>query len=66
MQPSQCGTRPVVYEEPSQPDLYGLMAPYSETWPTSGTTRGGSAYPLPQSALRIHGSAFSSSPTALF
>lgn len=52
--------------ETSQPDLYGRLAPYSEIWPTSGTTRGGSAYPLPQSALRIHGSASSSSPTALF
>jgi hypothetical protein len=52
--------------ETSQPDLYGHLAPYSETWPTSGTTHDGSAYPLPQSARRIPGSASSSSPTALF
>lgn len=36
--------------ETNQPDLYGHLAPYSETWPTSGMTRDGSAYPLPQSA----------------
>jgi len=52
--------------ETSQPDLYGHLAPYSETWPTSGMTHDGSAYPLPQSAHRIPGSASSSSPTALF
>lgn len=52
--------------ETSQPDLYGHLAPYSETWPTSGTTRGGSAYPLPQSAHHIRDSASSSSPTPLF
>lgn len=52
--------------ETSQPDLYGRLAPYSETWPTSGMTRGGSAYPLPSSAPRIHGSASSSSRDALF
>lgn len=52
--------------ETSQPDLYGHLAPYSETWPTSGTTHDGSAYPLPLSAHRIPGSASSSSPTALF
>jgi len=52
--------------ETSQPDLYGHLAPYSETWPTSGTTRDGSAYPLPLSALRIPGSASSSSPIPLF
>lgn len=50
----------------SQPDLYGHLAPYSETWPTSGTTHGKSAYPLPQSAHHIPGSASSSSPGALF
>ncbi len=50
----------------SQPDLYGHLAPYSETWPTSGTTHDGSAYPLPPSAHHIPGSASSSSPTALF
>ena len=52
--------------ETSQPDLYGRLAPYSETWPTSGMTHNGSAYPLPQSARPIPGSASSSSPTALF
>lgn len=52
--------------ETSQPDLYGHLAPYSETWPTSGTTQGGSAYLLPPSVRRIPGSASSSSPTALF
>lgn len=52
--------------ETSQPDLYGHLAPYSETWPTSGTTHDGSAYPLPQSAHHIPGSASSSSPTPLF
>lgn len=52
--------------ETTPPDLYGHLAPYSETWPTSGTTHGGSAYPLPQSVHRIPGSASSSSPGALF
>lgn len=52
--------------ETSQLDLYGHLAPYSETWPTSGMTHDGSAYPLPQSAPRIADSASSSSPTALF
>lgn len=52
--------------ETSQPDLYGHLAPYSETWPTSGTTHDGSAFPLPLSAHRIPGSAFSSSRDALF
>lgn len=52
--------------ETSQPDLYGHLAPYSETWPTSGTTHDGLAYPLPQSAHHIPGSVSSSSPAALF
>lgn len=52
--------------ETSQLDLYGRLAPYSETWPTSGTTHDGSAYPLPPSAHHIPDSAFSSSPTPLF
>lgn len=52
--------------ETSQPDLYGHLAPYSETWPTSGTTHDGSAYPLPPSAHHIPDSASSSSPGALF
>lgn len=50
--------------ETSQLDLSGRSAPYSETWPTSGMTRGGSAYPLPSSVLRIPGSASSSSRAA--
>lgn len=43
-------------------------APYSRecAWPTSGTTRAGSAYPLPPLARRVPGSASSSSPGALF
>lgn len=52
--------------ETSQPDLYRRLAPYSETWPTSGMTHDGSAYPLRRSAHLIPGSASSSSPTALF
>lgn len=52
--------------ETNQPDLYGHLAPYSGTWPTSGMTHDGSAYPLPQSAHPILGSASSSSPSALF
>jgi hypothetical protein len=52
--------------ETNQPDLYGHLAPYSETWPTSGMTRDGSAYPLPQSARPTPDIASSSSPTALF
>lgn len=50
--------------ETSQLDLSGRSAPYSETWPTSGMTRGGSAYLLPPSVLRIPGSGSSSSRTA--
>lgn len=50
--------------ETSQLDLYGRPEPYSETWPTSGTTRGGSAYRLPSSAHLTHASASSSSPAA--
>lgn len=52
--------------ETSQPDLYGHLAPYSETWPTSGMMRDGSAYPRPQSAHHTPGSASSSSRTVLF
>lgn len=51
--------------EQTQLDLSGLSAPFSETWPTSGMTRNGSAYPLPASALHIRGFAFSSSRTPL-
>lgn len=52
--------------ETSQPDLYGHLAPYSATWPTSGMTRDGSAYPLPPSVRLIPGSVSSSSRDALF
>lgn len=52
--------------ETSQLDLYGQPAPYSETWPTSGTTRNGSVYPPHTSARHTLASASSSSPTALF
>src|SRR5215210_3349863 len=40
--------------------LCGHSAPYSETWPTSGTTRAGTAYARPTWALRTAGSASSS------
>lgn len=52
--------------ETSQLDLYGLLAPYSAIWPTSGTTRAGSAYPLPTSEHPTPAFASSSSPAALF
>lgn len=51
--------------ETSQLDLFGRSAPYSETWPTSGMTRGGLAYPLLSSARRIHVSASSFLPIPL-
>jgi len=37
--------------------------PFSETWPTSGTTRGGVAFELPTPALRTAGTESSSLPT---
>lgn len=59
-----------------EPDPWGLgdqparplraLAPYSETWPTSGTTHDGSAYQLPPSVHRIPDSASSSSRDAPF
>lgn len=52
--------------ETSQLDLYGHLAPYSAIWPTSGTTRAGSAYPLPTSEHPTPAFASSSLPTALF
>ena len=52
--------------EASQLDLYGLLAPYSAIWPTSGMTRAGSAYPLPTSERPTPAFASSSSPAALF
>lgn len=51
--------------ETSQLDLYGHLAPYLETWPTSGTTHDGSAYALPPLAHRIPASVCSSSRDAL-
>ena len=47
--------------ETTQPDLFGLSAPFSAIWPTCGMTRGGSAYRLPLSALLTTGSGSSSS-----
>ena len=52
-----------IWEKP-QLDLFGQQEQFWETWPTSGMTHNGSAYPLPQSARPIPGSASSSSPTA--
>lgn len=52
--------------ETSQLDLYGLLAPYSAIWSTSGMTRAGSAYPLPTSAHPTPAFASSSSRAALF
>ncbi len=54
-----------IWEKP-QLDLFGQQEQFSETWPTSGMTRNGSAYPLPPSAHPTPGTASSSSPTALF
>ncbi len=69
-QPQRCNLRGVGPDPwglgVSQPDLYGHFAPYSETWPTSGTTHDGSAYPLPTLAHHIQGSVSSSWPGALF
>lgn len=50
--------------ETTQPDLFGLTVPYSEIWPTCGTTHNGSAYQLPFSALLTTASVSSSSPPA--
>lgn len=48
--------------ETFQPDLSGHLEPFSETWPTSGMTCDGLAYPLPPSAHPISGTESSSSP----
>ena len=71
--PPQPRTEPIAVWNPtrgiwetSQLDLYGLLAPYSAIWPTSGTTHAGSAYPLPTSEHPTPAFASSSSPTALF
>jgi hypothetical protein len=51
------------------PDSEGLFCEhwdvFSETFPSSGTTRGGTAYALPTWEQRTAGSASSSSPTLL-
>lgn len=52
-----------VWEKPTVNLLCGHSAPYSQTWPASGMTRGGSAYALPTSARHTHGSASSLLPT---
>lgn len=51
--------------ETSQLDLYGQLEPYSQTWPTSGMTRAGSAYRPRPSAHPTSASGSSSSPTVL-
>jgi hypothetical protein len=45
--------------------LCGHQVPFSETWPTSGMTRGGSLYPLPMPGRRTAAIASSSSPGLL-
>ena len=51
------------------PDSEGLFCEhldvFSETWPSSGMTRGGTAYALPTWAERTDGSESSSSPPLL-
>ncbi|MDO5671772.1 MAG: hypothetical protein Q4G30_02790 [Actinomycetaceae bacterium] len=54
-----------IWEKP-QLDLFAQQEQFSETWPTSGMTRNGWAYPLPQSAHPTPDTASSSSPIALF
>ena len=54
-----------IWEKP-QPDLFAQQEQFWETWPTSGMTRNGSVYPLPQSAHPTPDTASSSSPTTLF
>ena len=49
--------------ETMQPDLSGLLAPFSAIWSTCGETHDGSAYRLRLSALLTTASASSSSPT---
>ena len=48
--------------ETSQLDLFGLWAPFSAIWPSSGFMHDGSAYRHPSSGHPITGSASSSSP----
>lgn len=54
-----------IWEQP-QLDLFGRRAQFWETWPTSGSMRHGSVYPLPLSAHPTPDSGSSSSPAALF
>jgi len=54
-----------IWEKP-QLDLFAQQEQFWETWPTSGMTRNGWAYPLPQSAHLTLDTVSSSSPTALF
>jgi hypothetical protein len=51
--------------ETTNVSLCGHSEPYSETWPTSGTTRAGRAYARPTSAPPTDGSGCSSSPGLL-
>jgi hypothetical protein len=54
-----------VWERPEMNILCGHSALYSETWPTSGMTRGGQLYPLPTPEHRTDVSECSSSPDLL-
>ena len=54
-----------IWEKPHL-DLFAQQEQFWETWPTSGMTRNGSVYPLPQSVHPTPDTASSSSPAALF
>ncbi len=66
MQPFAVWNRTLGVWETAQLDLSERPEPYSETWPTSGMTCDGSAYPLPLSAHPIRGFASSCLPARLF
>lgn len=51
-----------VWETQTANLMCGHLVPYSETWPTSGMTRRGTAYALPTSVHHTTASACSSSP----
>lgn len=51
-----------VWETATVSLLCGHSEPFSQTWPTSGMTRRGTAYELPTWEQRTGGSACSSSP----
>ena len=53
------------WEKPETNILCGHSALYSETWPTSGMTRGGRSYPLPTQGHRTDASESSSLPSLL-